>query len=67
MLLTDLVNQLIVNFMQMSVAVKKILYAADAKESPLAEAQKYLYQTLNVGEAEDETEAEAEAETETGH
>lgn len=51
----------------MSVAVKKILYAADAKESPLAEAQEYLYQTLNVGEAEDETEAEAEAETETGH
>ncbi|CAN6717799.1 unnamed protein product [Malus baccata var. baccata] len=51
----------------MSVAVKKILYAADAKESPLAEAQEYLYQTLNVGEAEDETEAEAVAETETGH
>ncbi|XP_068307791.1 microtubule-associated protein RP/EB family member 1A-like [Pyrus communis] len=51
----------------MSVAVKKILYAADAKESPLAEAQEYLYQTLNVGEAEDETEAEAESETETGH
>ncbi|KAM1080991.1 hypothetical protein ACFX1X_015817 [Malus domestica] len=51
----------------MSVAVKKILYAADAKESPLAEAQEYLYQTLNVGEAEDETEAEAEAETDTGH
>ncbi|TQD92016.1 hypothetical protein C1H46_022420 [Malus baccata] len=51
----------------MSVAVKKILYAADAKESPLAEAQEYLCQTLNVGEAEDETEAEAEAETDTGH
>ncbi|XP_050122312.1 microtubule-associated protein RP/EB family member 1A-like [Malus sylvestris] len=51
----------------MSVAVKKILYAADAKESPLAEAQEYLYQTLNVGKAEDETEAEAVAETETGH
>ncbi|KAB2633502.1 microtubule-associated protein RP/EB family member 1A [Pyrus ussuriensis x Pyrus communis] len=54
-----------------AVAVKKILYAADAKESPLAEAQEYLYQSLNVGEAEDEGEAkgeaEAEAETETDH
>ncbi|CAN6578186.1 hypothetical protein ACFX13_039836 [Malus domestica] len=54
-----------------AVAVKKILYAADAKESPLAEAQEYLYQSLNVGEAEDEgetkAEAEAEAETETDH
>lgn len=52
-----------------AVAVKKILYAADAKESPLAEAQEYLYQSLNVGEAEDggeaKGEAEAEAETET--
>lgn len=57
--------------MQIAVAVKKILYAADAKESPLAEAQEYLYQSLNVGEAEGEgeakAEAEAEAETETDH
>ncbi|KAK7265784.1 hypothetical protein RJT34_33407 [Clitoria ternatea] len=40
----------------MSVAVKKILYADDAKESALDEAQEYLDQTLNAVEAEAETE-----------
>lgn len=44
------------NFMQMAVAIKKILYAADAKESPLAEAQEYLYQSMNADEKEAETE-----------
>lgn len=44
-------------FMQISVAVKKILYAADAKESALDEAQEYLNQTLNGGEDEPEPEA----------
>lgn len=34
-------------FMQMSVAVKKILYAADAKESALPEAEEYLAQFSN--------------------
>lgn len=43
--------------MQISVAVKKILYAADAKESALDEAQEYLNQTLNGGEDEPEPEA----------
>ncbi|BFG32746.1 microtubule-associated protein RP/EB family member 1A [Prunus yedoensis var. nudiflora] len=40
----------------MAVAIKKILYAADAKESPLAEAQEYLYQSMNADEKETETE-----------
>lgn len=31
----------------MSVAVKKILYAADAEQSALAEAQEYLMEYLN--------------------
>ncbi|KAK3226712.1 hypothetical protein Dsin_006574 [Dipteronia sinensis] len=34
----------------MAVAVKKILYAADAKESALEEAQEYLSETLDGGE-----------------
>lgn len=42
----------------MAVAVKKILYAADAKESALEEAQEYLYQAMN---GDDEIEAENEA------
>ncbi|KAG8652465.1 hypothetical protein MANES_06G094300v8 [Manihot esculenta] len=41
----------------MAVAIKKILYAADAKESALEEAQEYLYQAMNDGEADDEDEA----------
>lgn len=36
----------------MAVAIKKILYAADAKESALAEAQEYLSQALEAGEGE---------------
>ncbi|KAJ0104715.1 hypothetical protein Patl1_17810 [Pistacia atlantica] len=40
----------------MSLAVKKILYAADAKESALAEAQEYLSQCLN--DADNEAEEE---------
>lgn len=40
--------------MQMAVAIKKILYAADAKESALAEAQEYLSQALEAGEGEAE-------------
>ncbi|KAI9086543.1 hypothetical protein K1719_031627 [Acacia pycnantha] len=42
-----------------SVAIKKILYAADEKESALEEAQDYLNQKLNIDDAE------AEADTET--
>lgn len=38
----------------MSVAIKKILYAADAKESALAEAQEVLNQSLNGGETVEE-------------
>ncbi|EEF52160.1 conserved hypothetical protein [Ricinus communis] len=41
----------------MAVAIKKILYAADAKESALEEAQEYLYQAMNSGETEAENEA----------
>ncbi|XP_027332932.1 microtubule-associated protein RP/EB family member 1A-like isoform X1 [Abrus precatorius] len=41
----------------MSVAIKKILYADDAKESALDEAQDYLNQTVNAVEAETEIEA----------
>ena len=37
---------------QMSVAIKKILYAADAKESALEEAEEYLNQTMNAVEDE---------------
>lgn len=47
--------------MQMSVAVKKILYAADAKESALADAQEYLSQFTTSTEAEVEAEIEADA------
>ncbi|KAJ4712134.1 Microtubule-associated protein RP/EB [Melia azedarach] len=38
----------------MAVGIKKILYAADAKESALAEAQEYLSQSMNDGENEAE-------------
>jgi RP/EB family microtubule-associated protein len=53
--------------MQVSVAIKKILYANDAKESALDEAQDYLNQTMNAVEAQETmnvVEAEAEAESE---
>lgn len=42
--------------MQISVAIKKILYAADAKESALDEAQAYINETLDAVEDEPETE-----------
>ncbi|KAG5032137.1 hypothetical protein AAZX31_06G183400 [Glycine max] len=48
----------------MSLAIKKILYAADAKGSALDEAQEYLNDVINGGEDEAEAEAEAEVETE---
>ncbi|GAU49623.1 hypothetical protein TSUD_192620 [Trifolium subterraneum] len=52
-----------------SVAIKTILYANDANESALDEAQDYLNQTMNAVEAQEsmdvvEAEAEAEAEAE---
>lgn len=47
----------------MSLAIKKILYAADAKGSALDEAQEYLNEVING--VEDEVEGEVEAETET--
>jgi len=50
--------------MQMSLAIKKILYAADAKGSALDEAQEYLNEVINGNEDEAEAEAEAEVETE---
>lgn len=40
-----------------SVAIKKILYAADAKESALEEAQAYINETLDAVEDQPETEA----------
>lgn len=46
------------NVMQVAVAIKKILYAADAKESALEEAQEYLSQALDSGEAEADEEEE---------
>lgn len=49
--------------MQISVAIKKILYAADEKESALEEAQDYLNQKLNADDVEEQAEAEAEVET----
>ncbi|XP_054804885.1 microtubule-associated protein RP/EB family member 1A isoform X2 [Prosopis cineraria] len=45
---------------EMSVAIKKILYAADGKESALEEAQDYLNLNLNIDEAEEQAEAEAD-------
>lgn len=45
----------------MSIAVKKILYAADAKESALADAQEYLSQFTTSTEAEAEAEIETDA------
>ncbi|KAL3575206.1 hypothetical protein D5086_023307 [Populus alba] len=41
----------------MTVAIKKILYAADAKESALEEAQEYLSEAINTVETEVESEA----------
>ncbi|KAK7411445.1 hypothetical protein VNO78_02878 [Psophocarpus tetragonolobus] len=46
----------------MSLAIKKILYAADAKGSALDEAQEYLSEVIHG--AEEEAEEVAEAETE---
>ena len=46
----------------MSVAIKKILYAADAKESALSEAQDYLSQFMPPAEAEAEAEEAAQDE-----
>ncbi|XP_050379135.1 microtubule-associated protein RP/EB family member 1B isoform X2 [Argentina anserina] len=45
----------------MSVAIKKILYAADAKESALAKAQEYL-DSVDVAEIDDEAKVEIEIE-----
>lgn len=42
--------------MQMAAAIKMILYAADAKESALAEAQEYIHQSTNRTDVEDENE-----------
>ncbi|KAJ4824181.1 Microtubule-associated protein RP/EB member 1B [Turnera subulata] len=50
----------------MTVAVKKILYAADAKESALQEAQEYLAEAMDENET-GEPEAEAEDEDEDEH
>ena len=57
----------------MSLAIKKILYAADAKGSALDEAQEYLNDVINgvedegegEGEGEDEGEGEVEDEIKT--
>jgi RP/EB family microtubule-associated protein len=45
----------------MSVGIKKILYAADAKESALADAQEYLSQFTSSAETETEADAGADA------
>lgn len=45
------------NFLQMAVAVKKILYAADAKQSALEEAQLYMQQSMNLEEVESDDKA----------
>lgn len=45
---------------QVVVAVKKILYATDANESALEEAQEYLNQSLAVGAEEENGEQEEE-------
>ncbi|EXB49969.1 Microtubule-associated protein RP/EB family member 3 [Morus notabilis] len=42
----------------MAVAVKKILYAVDAKESALSEAQEYIQQSANASKEEPDTENE---------
>lgn len=47
---------MIIRLMQMAAAIKLILYAADAKESALAEAQEYIYQSKNTTNVEDENE-----------
>lgn len=39
--------------LQMAVAIKKILYAADAKESALEEAQEYISRSAESGETEE--------------
>ena len=39
--------------LQMAVAIKKILYAVDAKESALEEAEEYISQSADSGETEE--------------
>lgn len=46
--------------MQMAVAIKKILYAADAKDSALEEAQEYISQSVDNGETEEADEEETD-------
>ena len=48
------------HLMQMAVAVKKILYAAEDKESALSEAQQLLSETLDSGEADPDEDNSAE-------
>lgn len=43
--------------MQMAVAIRKILYAADAKESALDEAQVFLGQSMNTLENDGQDES----------
>lgn len=45
------------NLLQVAVAVKKILYAADPKQSALEEAQLYLQQFMNLGEDDSDDKA----------
>ncbi|MBA0794432.1 hypothetical protein Gohar_018761 [Gossypium harknessii] len=44
----------------MAVAIKKILYAADAKESALEEAQEFISQSVDNGETEEANEEETD-------
>jgi len=46
--------------MQMAVAIKKILYAVDEKESALAEAQELLSESLNAEEVDPDENGSAE-------
>lgn len=49
--------------MQMSIAIKKILYAADAKESALPEAREYMSHAVKAGEPEEDEPEEGDKTT----
>ena len=55
----NFIHRFLLNLLQIAVAVKKILYAADEKESLLTEAQEIIHQTMD-GQAELSKEGEEE-------
>ena len=55
----NFIHRFLLNLLQITVAVKKILYAADEKESLLTEAQEIIHQSMD-GQAKLSKEGEEE-------